>query len=90
MGMELDGLPTAKLGKAPMELWLRGDQLPAKVVMDMSGLGRAGAIADGATPEELAGLDLGGVATTRFTGWGTTDVEVRAPPANEVQEMPRR
>lgn len=90
MGKEFGGQPTTKLGKMPMELWLRGDQLPVKAVMDMSELVWAGAIAGGATPEELEGLDIGGIATMRFTDWGSVDVDVRAPPADEVQEMPKR
>ncbi|GAA1962646.1 hypothetical protein [Amycolatopsis minnesotensis] len=79
-----------KIGKIPMELWLNGDQLPVKITMDLGETVKAGALAAGATPEQLNSIDIGGLMTTRYSDWGTADVAVQAPPADEVGELPKR
>lgn len=79
-----------KIGKIPMELWLNSDQLPVKITMDLGETVKAGALAAGATPEQLSSIDIGGLMTIRYTDWGTADVAVQAPPADEVGELPKR
>lgn len=87
----LDGRPvshywiTVDLGKtsglaemagrtAPMELWLDADQLPAQMLFDFSGLA-----SEGDPPM--------GPMTMRYTGWGEP-VDIAAPPADQVAELP--
>ncbi|MBK1785732.1 DUF6612 family protein [Prauserella cavernicola] len=69
---QLDQLPE----KLPMELWLNSDQLPVQVVMDMGKIMESA----GAGGQEAK-------MTMKYTDWGT-DVNVEAPPADQVGEMP--
>ncbi|MFJ8817133.1 hypothetical protein [Amycolatopsis thermoflava] len=68
------GLPEMAGRTAPMELWLDADQLPAQMLFDFSGLTSAG------DPQM-------GPMTMRYTGWGEP-VDIAAPPADQVAELP--
>ncbi|WP_199432454.1 hypothetical protein [Qaidamihabitans albus] len=65
-----------KIDKLPMELWLNGDQLPVQVTMDM-----------GAIAEAAGAPGQGGSMVMKYTDWGAP-VDVQAPPADQVGEMP--
>ncbi|WP_024874840.1 hypothetical protein [Saccharomonospora piscinae] len=59
----------------PMELYLTGDNLPVQIVMDMSSLS-----------EQFGGTGNMKMVM-KYSDWGTP-VEVEAPPAEQVGEMP--
>lgn len=64
-----------KIDTLPMELWLNSDQLPVKIVMDMSKIA------------EVAGKPAaGGKMTMKYSDWGAP-VNVEAPPADQVGEF---
>ncbi|EHR52542.1 hypothetical protein SacmaDRAFT_4356 [Saccharomonospora marina XMU15] len=65
-----------KVGKLPMELWLNGDNLPVQVSMDM-----------GKIAESMGAPGQGGSMVMKYTDWGAP-VNVEAPPADQIGEMP--
>lgn len=82
-----------KIGTIPMELWLDSEQRPAQVVMDTSAITKAAMEeatknlppeAAGQMPQAGAG---DGKVTMKYTDWGA-EVNVQAPPADQVGEMP--
>lgn len=66
-----------KVGKLPMELWLNGDNLPVQVTMDMGKIMEAAGAPGG----------QGGTMVMKYTDWGAP-VNVEAPPADQIGEMP--
>jgi hypothetical protein len=61
----------------PAELWLNSDQLPVQIVMDMTNVMSA----VGAPAESTK-------TTIRYLDWGAP-VDIKAPPADQVGEMPK-
>lgn len=65
----------------PMELWLNSDNLPVQVVMDMTEMmGKLAKESSGSVPSGPAKM------TMKYTDWGT-EVDVDAPPADQVSEF---
>ncbi|MEU3273397.1 hypothetical protein ABZ639_21375 [Saccharomonospora sp. NPDC006951] len=65
-----------QVGTLPMELWLNEENLPLKVTMDMGAVMEAAGAPGGESKMEMT-----------YSDWGT-EVEVEAPPADQVGEMP--
>lgn len=59
----------------PVELYLNGDNLPLRVEMNMDAVA------------EAVGAPTGGKMVMNYTDWGTP-VDIQAPPADQVGEMP--
>ncbi|WP_216209385.1 hypothetical protein [Amycolatopsis aidingensis] len=68
-----------KMGPMPLEIWLNEQQLPLKMVMDVTAMAKA-----------QGQPDQGGSVVIRYTDWGSP-VDISAPPADKVGtiEMPR-
>ncbi|WP_370944425.1 hypothetical protein AB5J62_35775 [Amycolatopsis sp. cg5] len=67
----------------PMELFVNGDNLPVKVEMDMGAMMKE--IAAGAPQAQQMGEMK---MTMKYSDWGAP-VDVQAPPADQVGEMPK-
>lgn len=70
--------------KVPMEVWLDGENLPAKMTMDMSEIMKQAAKKAGGgqqLPQGSMKMEM------NYSDWGSP-VTVEAPPADQVQEMP--
>ncbi|MFC4000450.1 hypothetical protein ACFS2C_21335 [Prauserella oleivorans] len=67
---------SGKIDKLPMQLWLNSDQLPVQVSMDMTKIMEAAGA--GNQKAEMV---------MKYTDWGAP-VNVEAPPASEVGELP--
>lgn len=65
----------------PMELWLNSDNLPVQYVMDMSQMMRK--LAEKGGSSAPAGESK---MTMKYTDWGT-EVDVQAPPADQVNDF---
>ncbi|OZM73704.1 hypothetical protein CFN78_09330 [Amycolatopsis antarctica] len=73
-----------KIGVIPMELWLNSEQLPVQITMDMGAITKAAMEAAGAP---AGGAPTEGKMTMKYSDWGA-EVDVAAPPADQVGEMP--
>lgn len=65
-----------KMGKLPMELWLNSDNLPVQITMDM-----------GKVMESAGMSGQGGEMVMKYSDWGAP-VNIEAPPADQIGEMP--
>jgi hypothetical protein len=77
LSAEAVGELRGKVAKFPMELWLDDAHQPLQVMLDLAPVLAASGVPDSAKAR----------ITTRYTDWGT-QVDVQAPPPDQIGEIP--